>query len=100
MKENKTMNKSVCFTCNHYDGAKCGLTSGKLYNINLYGSELETAEHDCPEYEETIYDLTPKGVLYVTLLDQGIEIPVDKFDDLWESFERSLVKRGLLKIEE
>lgn len=96
MKESKE--RACCISCRHFDvdQMRCTLPCGKLRDITLTDS-LAEAENDCPDFEEAVYRLTPRGILWVALYKAGIEVEDDEFDAIWKEFEDGMKEAGFIE---
>lgn len=90
------MNKSCCAACTFLDieNNKCTNENGKLKNIEL-SEDLLNAEHDCHEFNEVTYVLTPKGCLNAAFIKAGLmQYPEGEevFEEVWENFVEAMKK--------
>lgn len=96
--EETTEKKHYCSDCAHFnvDEMKCTDVKGLFHGIKLT-EQVADAENGCPEFEEARYSLTPKGILFIALMENGIEVSQEKIDKIWESFSQSMITSGYVK---
>lgn len=94
--------EASCVDCIFYNDKTCTCTNpnGKMKGIKLTES-LAYAEHDCSEYEEVRYILSPKGIFTATLLlNKKVQIDNETINELWEEFSTTMIKHGYAPAED
>lgn len=98
-KKNEKSASVKCSNCAFYSDEKkcCFREGGKLFNVKPLEGELLEATHDCMQFEEAKYVLTPKGILSLALSEAGIELSQGKLDEVWNHFADTMEKCGYVK---
>lgn len=105
MAKKKKNEKTVSVRCNNcafYSDEKkcCFREGGKLFNVKPLEGELLEATHDCGQFEEARYVLTPKGILSLALSNAGIEISTSELNEVWGYFADTMERSGYIKHDE
>ena len=52
------------------------------------------------EREDACYEVSPKGCLFLALLNSGIKLDDDTFDNIWNDFTEIMTELGYMQEEE
>ena len=88
-----------CQDCGFYNDEhkRCIKEGGLLHHIEHMSESMSEAQHDCKEFTEARYTLTPKGIFSLALDKAGIEWNMEQLDEAFDSFVEGMEQHGYLQ---